>query len=216
LGQPDGPLNLARVYLKEGRLHDAVSALKRAQNHTPPPPRWTLAWLTGQVNKQNGFLDQAITEFRSILEDRYPELDQRQLDFSRDYVVINELGQTYFERAKQERLRPDNQRHFLQLAAQQFENTLTLDSENVTAHYNLALLYAQLGDPDRAAEHRRLHERYRPDDNARDMAIAAARRRDPAADHAAQAIVLYDLHRPNAPKGPTPGLDGKTPPLHAR
>ena len=47
-------------------------------------------------------------------------------------------------------------------------------------------------------EHRRLHEKYRPDDNARDLAVAAARRRDPAADHAAQAIVIYDLQRPGA------------------
>jgi hypothetical protein len=51
----------------------------------------------------------------------------------------------------------------------------------------------------KAAEHRRLHERYRRDDNARDRAIAAARRRDPAADHAAQAIVIYPLQRPGAP-----------------
>ena len=56
-----------------------------------------------------------------------------------------------------------------------------------------------MGDEDRAATHRRLHERYRPDDNARDFAVAAARRRDAAADHAAQSIVLYDLQRAGAP-----------------
>ena len=42
-------------------------------------------------------------EFRSILEDRYPELDQRGFDFSKDYEVINELGQTLIERANLER-----------------------------------------------------------------------------------------------------------------
>jgi hypothetical protein len=55
------------------------------------------------------------------------------------------------------------------------------------------LIHAQLGDEARAAEHRRLHERYRPDDNARDRAIAIQRRRNPAADHAAQAVVIYSL-----------------------
>jgi len=70
---------------------------------------------------------------------------------------------------------------------------LALDSENLTAHYNLALIYEQLGDAKLAAEHRRLHERYRPDDNARDRAIAIQRRKNPAADHAAQSIVIYSL-----------------------
>jgi tetratricopeptide (TPR) repeat protein len=199
LGRPDGPLNLARVFLKEGRLDEATFALQRATQFDPPPPRWILAWLSGLVNKQNGYLDRAIADFRSILEDRYPELDRRGFDFSLDYEVINELGQTYFERAKLDRLEPDRQREWLRLAAAQFEKTLKLDSENVAAHYNLALIHAQLGDEQKGAEHRRLHERYRRDDNARDRAIAAARRRDPAADHAAQAIVIYPLQRPGAP-----------------
>jgi hypothetical protein len=38
--------------------------------------------------------------------------------------------------------------------------------------------------------------KYKPDDNARDQAIAVARTADPAADHAAEAIVIYDLARP--------------------
>ena len=199
LERPDGPLNLARVFLKEGRLDEATTALQRATQFEPVAPRWTLAWLNGLVNKQNGFLDRAIADFRSVLEDRYPELDRRGFDFSKDYEVINELGQTYFERAKLDRREPDRQRDWLRLAAAEFEKTLRLDSENVTAHYNLALIHAQLGDALKAAEHRLLHERYRRDDNARDRAIAAARRRDPAADHAAQSIVIYPLQRPGAP-----------------
>ncbi|MCL4177778.1 MAG: hypothetical protein KJ072_08525 [Verrucomicrobia bacterium] len=198
LGRPDGPLNLARVYLKEGRLDEATAALQRATRFEPAAPRWTLAWLNGLVNKQNGYLDRAIADFRSVLEDRYPELDRRGFDFSKDYEVINELGQTYFERAKMDRRQPDRQRDWLRLASAEFEKTLALDSENVTAHYNLALIHAQLGDETRAAEHRRLHERYRRDDNARDRAIAIARRRHPAADHAAQAIVIYPLQRVGA------------------
>lgn len=200
LGRADGPLNLARVYFKEGRLEDAVVALQRAAKFDPPAPRWTIAWLNGLVNKQNGYLDKAITEFRSILEDRYPELDQRGFDFSKDYEVINELGQTLFERAKLERgdASRAQQTAFLHQAEEQFKKTLALDSENVTAHYNLALIYAQLGEAKLAEEHRRLHERFRPDDNARDRAIAIHRRQNAAADHAAQAIVIYPLQRPGA------------------
>ena len=58
LGRADGPVNLARVYFKEGRLDDAVAALQRAAKFDPPAPRWTVAWFNGLVDKQNGFLDQ--------------------------------------------------------------------------------------------------------------------------------------------------------------
>ena len=200
LGRFDGPVNLARVYFKEGRLEDAVEALQRASKSTPPAPRWTVAWFNGQVNKQKGYLDKAITEFRSILEDRYPELDQRGFDFSKDYEVINELGQTYFERSKLERgdARKTQREAFLQDAIAQFKKTLAIDSENLTAHYNLGLIYGQLGDATQAEEHRQLHEKYRPDDNARDRAVTTARLRDPAANHAAQATVIYPLQRTGA------------------
>jgi tetratricopeptide (TPR) repeat protein len=199
LGRPDGPINLARVYFKEGRLEDAVSALQSAAQCDPPGPRWTIAWFGGLVNKQNGFLDKAITEFRSILEDHYPELDRRGFDFSKDYEVINELGQTYVERAKMEHGDPAAQTGFLQKARDEFQKTLAIDSENLTAHYNLALIYSQLGDAKKAAYHRGEHEKYRPDDNARDRAISIARRQSPAADHAAQATIIYSLNRAQTP-----------------
>jgi tetratricopeptide (TPR) repeat protein len=202
LGRADGPVNLARVYYKEGRLDDAVEALKRAAKCDPPAPRWTVAWLNGLVNKQNGLLDQAIMEFRSILEDRYPELDQRGFDFSKDYEVINELGQAYFERAKMERADPVRQKEFLNLAVAAFQQTLALDSENLTAHYTLAQIYSQLGDEAEASYHREEHAKYLPDYNAQDHAVSVARRANPAADHAAQATVIYPLQRPAAP-----GLD---------
>src|SRR6185295_10095917 len=91
------------------------------------------------------------------------------------------------------------QQQFLTQAMEQFEKTLALDPENLAAHYNLALIYSRMGKEKKAAEHRKLHERYRPDDNARDRAIAIQRRANPAADHAAQATIIYSLQRPRAP-----------------
>ncbi|MBM3878622.1 MAG: hypothetical protein FJ387_02730 [Verrucomicrobia bacterium] len=199
LGRWDGPVNLARVYLKEGRLDDAVQALGRAARAAPPAPWWLVAWFTGLVNKQNGYLDEAIAQFRSILEDRDPALAARKFDFSRDYEVRIELGQTLFERAKLERGDPARQAEFIEAAVREFDRVLAEDPENLAAHYNLALLHRQLGQDFQAAEHQRLHEKYRPDDHARDRAINLERRRNPAADHAAQAIVIYPLHRPGAP-----------------
>ena len=202
LGYASGPLNLARVYVKEGRLEEAVEALGRAGAANPPAPPWTVAWFNGIVNKQNGFLDKSIENFRSILEDRSQEQIDRGFDFSQDYVLLNELGQTLFERSKMERVNESKRNDFLNRALSRFEQTLTFDSENLTAHYNLALIHSQLGNKELAEKHRLLHEKYRPDDNARDVAVANARRANPAADNAAQAITIYKLQRNGAP-----GLD---------
>ncbi len=199
LGRPDGPLNLARVYLKEGRVDEAVAALQRAAAFDPPAPRWTLAWFNALVNKQNGLFDEAIREFRSVLEDRYAEVIERGFDFSKDYHVWNELGLTYYAKSTTLRGQPTAYQDTLKLAVNAFTKTLVLDPENETAHHNLGILQALLGNEVLATEHRRLHEQYRTDNNARDTVIAIARERDPAARNAAQPVVIYDLHRDGAP-----------------
>ncbi len=208
LGRPDGPLNLARVYFLQGTVQDqAIAALKRAAAFNPPAPPWTVAWFTGQVNKQNGYLDEAIASFRSILAADNTETRGRGFDFSKAYLLINELAQTLFERAKQERGESGKtlRTQLLQEARAQFERVLELDPENATAHFNLDLLYRQLGDKDKAQAHAALYQKYRVDDNARDHAVTVARTNDPAANHAAEAIVIYDLNRREAfETGPGP------------
>src|SRR5205807_3681022 len=103
LNRFDGPLNLARVYLVEGRIDEAVGALNRAARfETPAAPPWTIAWFSGVANKQQGHLDQAIENFRSALYDQTVERQSRKFDFTKDYVVHNELGQTLMFRAEQE------------------------------------------------------------------------------------------------------------------
>jgi len=193
LGRADGALNLARVYYKEGRLDEAVTALHRAAAAGATP--WTVAWLSGLVNKENGFLDQAIDDFTRVLGSGAAAGSERRFDFSSDYEVIDELGQSLFERAKVERgaARAESRRQYLGRAADQFEKALSIDAENVTAHYVLSLIYGELGDPQRSAEHAALHARYKPDDNARDHAIATHRLANAAANHAAQSIVIYPL-----------------------
>lgn len=203
LNRFDGPLNLARTYFTEGRLDEAVTALAATAKHTDPaPPPWTLAWLTGQVNRQQGYLEDAEKNFRSALDDQTPERHERGFDFSKDYEVRNALGETLFDRAKQ--LRGEDKaaarKALLEDAVAQFNKTLDIDPENVTAHHNLHLLFEQLGDKQAASEHRAAHMKYKPDDNAADKAFAAARKKYPAANHAAEQLVIYDLQRPNAPE----------------
>ena len=200
LGRPDGPLNRARVYLVEGRLDEAVSALEAAAKFDPPAPPWSVVWFTGLVNKQNGYLNQAIANFTSLLEMDTAQTRARGFDFSRDYRLWNELGRALFERAKQERGEPrrPQREQLLGEAVRAFQRALTLDPENVAAHYNLGLIFAQRGETERSRQHRVLHATYKLDDNARDHGAAEARRRYPAADHAAEDIVICDLQREGA------------------
>jgi len=196
LGRPDGPLNLARVYLREGRIGaEAPDALRRAAEFDPPAPEWSVLWFSGLVNKQNARFDEAIRDFRQIIEGGFAQAAGRGFDFSRDYRLLNELGQVLYERAKQERgeRRREQREGLIREALAVFDRVLELDPENVTAHYNLKLLWTELGDDARAAEHAARHATYKVDDNARDRAIAEARRAYPAANRAAEAVVIYDL-----------------------
>jgi tetratricopeptide (TPR) repeat protein len=199
----DGPMNLARTYNAEGRLDDAVAALERAAAYSDEPgyPRWTWGWLSGDANRQQGRLEEAIVNLRSALTDRTEDMQQRGFDFSLDYEVVNLLGQTLFDmgrlHARQGKM--DEARQAWQEAVAEFQKTLAIDSENVTAHHNLQLLYAELGDSKKSREHEQLHLRYKPDDNAQGRAVRLAREKYPAANHAAEAVVKYSLQRPGAP-----------------
>ena len=200
LGRFDGPLNLARVYFSEGRLDEAVEALERAAAYEDPEaPPWTLAWLSGVVNRQQGHLESAIENFKSVLAAPSSAMLARRFDFRLDYEVINLLGQTLFERSRQMRGKANEakRQQLYEQAEQQFLATLEIDPENVDAHYHLNRLYTAMGNQELARKHQELHEKYRPDDNARDRAVRAARIKYPAANHAAEAVVIYDLQRDN-------------------
>ena len=87
----------------------------------------------------------------------------------------------------------------LQDSAEQYQATLEFDAENVDAHFGLQQVYASLGDEESSAFHRARHQEYKLDDNARDVAVVAARRRYPAANRAAEPVVVYDLQRSATP-----------------
>ena len=160
--------------------------------------RWTVAWLNGLVNKQNGYLDKAITEFRSILEDRYPELDRAASISAR--ITRSSTNWARPSSNGQAGARRQAGGAFLEQAA----SPVREDPRSSTPRTSPPTTTSRSSTPSSATptlaeHHRRLHERYRPDDNARDRAVAIARRQNPAADHAAQAIVIYPLQRPGAP-----------------
>ena len=195
-----GALNLVRVYFKEGRLEEASAAAHRASRADPPAPPWTVAWFSARIDHQNGHLDNAIASLERIYENRFEDARRRRFDFSYDTNLLNELGRINFEKARMERgsKRRPQREAFLERSRLWFDRTLAIDPENQAAHFNLALVYAELGATGQADHHRELHDRYRPDDYAVEQAVTRHRQHNPAADHAAAPFVIYDLNRPGA------------------
>ena len=200
LGRVDGAINLARVHFTEGLLDEAVDDLKRAAEFKDPSGLpWTMAWLSGVINRQQGRFDEAIENFQSVVGGVTPQMAERGFDFSIDIVILNELGIALREKARQFPVGSDEERGYLKDAVARFEKTLTVDSEDVVAHHNLSQLYRDLGETEKAEEHADAHARYKVDENAKDRAINLARQKSPAANAAAEAIVIYPLHRTGAP-----------------
>ncbi|MAI41543.1 MAG: tetratricopeptide repeat protein [Candidatus Azotimanducaceae bacterium] len=189
LGRPEGPLNLSRVFIKEGRLEEAAISLKEAASKGAYP--WSVTWFSALVDMQNGEFDSAIEGLLALVKTQFNDARQRGFDFSLDYRLQNKLAQAYFEKSKME----EQDEIWRNKAEAHYTAALALDPENAEAHYGLSQLYALSGSTQLATQHRKLHEDYRVDDNAHDLAIAIARKNDPAANFAAESIVIYNLDR---------------------
>jgi tetratricopeptide (TPR) repeat protein len=145
-GKGDGWVNLARVYQREGRIPDALEALRRAAADPEFQAKWTINWLTGQINMRQGNLDAAIKNFEDVLSTKVPS---RKFDFSEDYAVINELGRALDRRGRIEALDSPDRLAYMTRAIAAFRKTLAIDSENGDAHYGLGQAYAEFA-PDRS------------------------------------------------------------------
>ena len=147
----DGWVNLARVYLKEGRNQEAIGVLSKASEMNFPAP-WVINWLSAQVDDREGNLDSAVARYRDVLGTKIPE---RGFDFGRDYEVRNALGRALWGLYHQEDPNSETRVELLQSTISTFQQTLRSDSENVDAHYGLSLAYAELArlnDPDSGKE----------------------------------------------------------------
>jgi len=197
LGRGEGALGLARAYLKEGRLDDAVAALARAGQSANPAYPWSIAWFSAQVDRQNGNFEAAVRNMEAVKASAFPLAIERGFDFSHDDRLLVDLAQVQYEwsRAVQSS-DPPKGRDLLARSRVNLEAALALDPENAQAWYVLSQVATEQGDRDLAERARAQHATYKLDDNARDAAITAARARYPAANHAAEPIVIFDLQRP--------------------
>ncbi|MFM8731024.1 MAG: aspartate phosphatase, partial [Phycisphaerales bacterium] len=205
LGRVEGLIGRARVALREGRIPDAAAFLREAATRHPGELPWAVAYWSAVVDLQQGAYERAIDGFRAVSATAFPDACARGYDFSRDDRLLVEWATACMELARTLREPADAPRResLLREAVRLTDRALGEDSQRFQTWYVRMQAMEALGDEAGAAEARAAHERHRPDDNARDRAGRAARARDPAADHAAEASAIYELQRPEAPGLPT-------------
>jgi len=137
----DGWVNIGRVRQLEGQTDGATKVLDKALELKPGLARAN--YFYARVLKEEGQYDEAIAKLRSVLQ-QYP----------RDRVVRNELGRIYFLQKKYAD------------AVKEFEVTLSIDPEDLQAHYNLMLCYNGLGNEAQAEAHKIRYLRFKADESA--------------------------------------------------
>jgi tetratricopeptide (TPR) repeat protein len=137
----DGWVNLGRARVQEGDLEGAREVLKKALALQPDLARTNFFY--ARVLKAEGKYDEAIAHLRKAAA-QYP----------RDRVVRNDLGRILFLK-----------RQYAE-AVREFEQVLTIDPEDLQAHYNLMLCYNGLGQEARAAEHQKRYLRFKADESS--------------------------------------------------
>ncbi|HXE74570.1 MAG TPA: tetratricopeptide repeat protein [Candidatus Xenobia bacterium] len=139
--RPDLWTNIGRVHLETGDFPTAREVLEKALQLKPDfgPANYFYA----RVLQSEGRLEEALQHLRSVAA-RFP----------RDRVVRNDLGRILF------RLRR------LPEAIQEFQQTLTIDPEDLDAHYNLMLCYTALEQPELANQHEVRYLRFKTEELA--------------------------------------------------
>ncbi|MEM9530407.1 MAG: multiheme c-type cytochrome [Pseudomonadota bacterium] len=189
-GSGHGELNLARVYLREGRTQEAARVLEAASALELAYP-WVHQWLTAQLDLQNGFVRRAVESLQSLTTTPYPQVRaMKGLGFDHDYRLWETLAGALYDLSRLER---DAEQATLQRSRDAYERVLALEPERASTHYALSRVWGALGNEEKARYHAEEHGRYRVDDNARDEVIRRARARYPEASRAAEAVPVYPL-----------------------
>jgi len=188
-GRAEGFINTLRVHLNEGQLELAQQALNRARNHGSFPYPWQLDYYQGRLDFLNGRIEQALNAYHRAVNSDYPEAMEAGFDFSQDYGFLTELAEGYVQMA----LIDQNSQPWINKAREVYEHILAINSELSDAYYGLFRLAKMTGDTKTAEHMQQLHEYYKADDQNHDQAIHQARKKNPAADKAANRVVIYAI-----------------------
>jgi tetratricopeptide (TPR) repeat protein len=138
---PDGWTNIGRALVQEGDTAGARKVLEKSLAIDPRLARTNFFY--ARALKEDGDYEGAIAHLRIVLE-----------QFPHDRVVRNEMGRVLFL-----------QKRYAD-AVKEFEQTLSIDPEDLQAHYNLMLCYNGLGDETRSNEHKARYLRFKADESA--------------------------------------------------
>ena len=138
---PDGWTNIGRALVQEGDTAGARKVLEKALAIAPQLARTNFFY--ARALREDGDYDDAISRLQIVL-----------VQFPRDRVVRNELGRILFLKKRYAD------------AIKEFEQTLSIDPEDLQAHYNLMLCYNGLGDDAKANEHKARYLRFKADESA--------------------------------------------------
>jgi tetratricopeptide (TPR) repeat protein len=138
---PDGWTNIGRALLQEGDTAGARTVLEKSLAINPQLARTN--YFYARALKEDGDYDGAMAHLQTVLA-----------QFPRDRVVRNELGRVLFL-----------QKRYAD-ALKEFEQTLSIDPEDLQAHYNLMLCYNGLGNDAKANMHKARYLRFKADESA--------------------------------------------------
>ena len=155
----DGWVNVVRVRIKEGDMQGAETMLEKAfeiQRTLPPenPHRAKVHYFYALIQETYGNYDTAIEHLQHAAS-----------QFPRDTRVRNKLGRMYFLKRNYE------------TALTEFQKTLTVDPEDLDAHYNMMRCYRALKNPSLAAKSQKLYLRFKADESV-DAITGIPRRAD--------------------------------------
>jgi Tetratricopeptide repeat/Cytochrome c554 and c-prime len=140
----DGFVNRGRVLVQEGDDEAALPVLQQALSLDAD--KASAHYFLALALKARGRYDDALDHLRAAA-DRFP----------RDRVVRNQIGRILFlQRRHQE-------------AVAEFETTLRIDPEDLTAHYNLMLCYRALGNEPLERREETLYTRFKADESAQSI-----------------------------------------------
>lgn len=136
-----GWVNVARALVQEGNVDDAKAPLATALRLDPQLA--SAHFFTGLALKAQGDYPAAYQQFAAAAS-RYPK----------DRVVRNQMGRMLFLQRK------------YQQAVGEYQKTLTIDPEDLEAHYNLMLCYRGLGNDEQATREEKLYMRFKADESS--------------------------------------------------
>jgi tetratricopeptide (TPR) repeat protein len=140
---PHGHINLARIYIDDGRLDAAAAELEEAKKYEPQKFWWKLAWFGALVNSETGRdLDAAISDLKKIVDPGNRDPDAKK-DFTRDIVVLNTLASIQFKKASGET--GAEQAALLREVIETAERAQAIDQEDAASHDRLWRCYTLLG-----------------------------------------------------------------------